>query len=168
MTKQLDHMSLGRYRPQSFDNYKQICDEIKKNCEGRIIFTNGCFDILHIGHINTLNYCRQISGSKGIVIVGLNSDDSVERLKGKNRPINTSCDRATLLLNLVSVDYVIEFDEDTPELLIRELMPSVVVKGGDYKQSKIVGSECVPITTAPFLDGYSTSNIIKDIKENNE
>jgi D-beta-D-heptose 7-phosphate kinase / D-beta-D-heptose 1-phosphate adenosyltransferase len=168
MTKQLDHVNLGKYYTQSFDSYKHICNAIKNNCEGKIIFTNGCFDILHVGHANTLNYCRHLSGYKGIVVVGLNSDDSIKRLKGSNRPINTACDRAALLLNLASVDYVIEFDEDTPEVLIKELMPSVVVKGGDYKQSKIVGSEYVPVTTAPFIDGYSTSNTIKNIKENNE
>ena len=125
------------------------------------IFTNGCFDILHVGHIELLNYCASL----GDVIVGLNSDLSVTRLKGKDRPINTEQDRKRILLNLRSVSEVVIFDEDTPLELIKNLMPDVIVKGGDYLASEVIGSEVAEIRIFEFVEGYSSTLIIKKIHQ---
>ena len=103
----------------------------------KTIFTNGCFDILHRGHVELLRFCRSCGD---IVIVGLNSDESVTRLKGSDRPINSQSDRKFLLESLVFVDRVILFDEDTPYNLISSLMPDMIVKGGDYNLEDVVGS----------------------------
>lgn len=164
MTKQLDLTSYNY--TQYFDDYETICKNIRKynnNCN--IVFTNGCFDILHVGHISTLNYCRNLSKKDGIVIVGINSDDSIKRIKGNNRPINTLENRANVLLNLRSVDYVIEFEEDTPQNLIQALQPNIIVKGGDYNQSQIVGADIARVMIAPYLQGNSTTNIINAIED---
>lgn len=125
------------------------------------IFTNGCFDILHIGHVELLNYCATL----GDVVVGLNSDLSVSRLKGKDRPINTVQDRKRILLNLRSVSEVIVFEEDTPLELIKYLRPDVIVKGGDYLSNEVVGSELAEIRIFKFIDGYSSTSIIKKISK---
>ena len=125
------------------------------------IFTNGCFDILHVGHIELLNYCASL----GDVIIGLNSDLSVTRLKGKDRPINTEHDRKRILLNLRSVSEVVIFDEDTPLELIKYLMPDVIVKGGDYLASEVIGSEVAEIRIFEFVEGYSSTLIIKKIHQ---
>ena len=125
------------------------------------IFTNGCFDILHVGHIELLNYCASL----GDVIVGLNSDLSVTRLKGKNRPINTEQDRKRILLNLRSVSEVVIFDEDTPLELIKYLRPDVIVKGGDYLASEVIGSEVAEIRIFKFVEGYSSTLIINKIHQ---
>ena len=125
------------------------------------IFTNGCFDILHVGHIELLNYCASL----GDVIIGLNSDLSVTRLKGKDRPINTEQDRKRILLNLRSVSEVVIFDEDTPLELIKNLMPDVIVKGGDYLASEVIGSEVAEIRIFEFVEGYSSTLIIKKIHQ---
>ena len=125
------------------------------------IFTNGCFDILHVGHIELLNYCASL----GDVIVGLNSDLSVTRLKGKDRPINTEHDRKRILLNLRSVSEVVIFDEDTPLELIKYLKPDVIVKGGDYLASEVIGSEVAEIRIFEFVEGYSSTLIIKKIHQ---
>ena len=125
------------------------------------IFTNGCFDILHVGHIELLNYCASL----GDVIIGLNSDLSVTRLKGKDRPINTEQDRKRILLNFRSVSEVVIFDEDTPLELIKYLMPDVIVKGGDYLASEVIGSEVAEIRIFEFVEGYSSTLIIKKIHQ---
>ena len=125
------------------------------------IFTNGCFDILHVGHIELLNYCASL----GDVIVGLNSDLSVTRLKGKDRPINTEHDRKRILLNLRSVSEVVIFDEDTPLELIKYLKPDVIVKGGDYLASEVIGSELAEIRIFKFIEGYSSTLTIKKINQ---
>ena len=103
----------------------------------KTIFTNGCFDILHRGHVALLSFCK----SMGRVVVGLNSDKSVKNLKGKNRPLNNQEDREFLLKSLIFVDEVIIFDEDTPYNLIKDLKPDIIVKGGDYKIEDVVGSD---------------------------
>jgi D-beta-D-heptose 7-phosphate kinase/D-beta-D-heptose 1-phosphate adenosyltransferase len=123
------------------------------------IFTNGCFDILHIGHVKLLNYCATL----GDVVVGLNSDLSVSKLKGKDRPINTAQDRKFMLLNLRSVSEVIIFDEDTPLELIKHVKPKIIVKGGDYSASAVVGSELAEIRIFNFIEGYSSTSIINKI-----
>lgn len=123
------------------------------------IFTNGCFDILHVGHIELLNYCATL----GDVIVGLNSDLSVRRLKGKSRPIITEKDRKCILMNLRSVSEVVIFDEDNPLELIKLLKPDVIVKGGDYLTNEVIGSEVAEIRIFEFIDGYSSTSIINKI-----
>lgn len=125
------------------------------------IFTNGCFDILHVGHVELLNYCATL----GDVVVGLNSDLSVSRLKGKDRPINTEQDRRHILLNLRSVSEVFIFEEDTPLELIKFLKPDVIVKGGDYSANEVVGSGLADIKIFKFIDGYSSTSIINKISK---
>ena len=135
-------------------------DKIREKHQ-KIIFTNGCFDILHVGHVELLNYCATL----GYVIVGLNSDLSVSLLKGKGRPINTAQDRKQILLNLHSVGEVVIFEEDTPLELIKYLKPDVIVKGGDYLANEVVGSELAEIKIFKFIDGYSSTSIINKIRK---
>ena len=138
-----------------------------KNKKYRIVFTNGCFDILHRGHVEYLNKARK----KGdILIVGLNSDDSVKRLKGPQRPYVNESDRAFILINLKSVDAVVLFKEDTPESIIKKIIPDVLVKGGDYSKDNIVGKEIVEknggkVLTIELIKGKSSSSLIQKIKE---
>ena len=133
----------------------------------KIIFTNGCFDIIHAGHIS---YLKEAKALGDILIVGLNSDESVRRLKGKDRPIVSERDRAYVLANLKPVDYVVLFDEDTPYELIKEIKPDVLVKGADYEGKNIAGSDIVEAgggktVLINFVKGKSTSEIIKKIKK---
>ncbi len=125
------------------------------------IFTNGCFDILHVGHVELLNYCATL----GEVVVGLNSDLSVSRLKGKGRPINTELDRKHILLSLRSVSEVFIFEEDTPLELIKYLKPDVIVKGGDYSANEVVGSDLAEIRIFKFIVGYSSTSVINKISK---
>ena len=130
-----------------------------------VVFTNGCFDVLHKGHAHLL---REASTFGDLVVVALNSDDSVKRLKGNDRPINNLQDRAEMLSYFQSVDWIVSFDEDTPAELIKKLNPDMLVKGGDYAPSEIVGADHViqrggEVKIIPFVDGYSTSNIISSI-----
>lgn len=132
----------------------------------KIVFTNGCFDILHPGHISLLEKAKSF-GDK--LIVGINSDVSVRSIKGKERPINTEKDRATVLMGLTAVDEVKIFDELTPENLIKELKPDILVKGGDWKQSEIIGADFVKnnggeVYSIPLVEGYSSSKIISQLK----
>jgi len=126
----------------------------------KTIFTNGCFDILHRGHIELLRFCKSCGDC---VIVGLNSDESVRRLKGNNRPINSQEDRKILLESLVFVDQVILFDEDTPYNLISNLMPDTIVKGGDYNVEDVVGRDLCEVKIFGLVSGHSTTRTIKDI-----
>lgn len=131
-----------------------------------VVFTNGCFDLLHPGHIQLLNEARQF-GSK--LVVGMNSDSSVKRLKGDNRPIVNEEGRMLSLSSLESVDAVVVFDEDTPLKLIEAIIPDVLVKGSDYQKSNIVGAEIVEehggkVELINLVPGYSTSKIINKIK----
>lgn len=131
--------------------------------QGEAVFTNGVFDILHRGHVEYLADARALGH---FLIVGLNSDESAKRLKGPSRPINGELDRAAVLLALKSVDAVVLFEEDTPEELIRDIKPTVLVKGGDYEISQIAGSEFVKsiggrVLTIPFRSGYSTTSMLK-------
>lgn len=129
----------------------------------KIVFTNGCFDILHAGHVSVLEFSR----AKGdLLVVGLNSDASVKRLKGPSRPINKQADRALVLGALESVDAVCIFREDTPYNLIKLVRPDVLVKGGDYKPSEIVGREFAKkVVRFALLKGRSTTNIIKKVQK---
>lgn len=131
----------------------------------RVVFTNGCFDILHAGHVHLLETARQ-AGDR--LIVGLNDDASVRRLKGPQRPINTLADRATVLAALRAVDAVVPFSQDTPLELIRRLRPEVLVKGGDYTPDTIVGADEVrasggQVLIVPLVAGKATTALIQTI-----
>ncbi len=126
----------------------------------KVIFTNGCFDILHRGHIDLLKYCYSLGD---IVIVGLNSDDSVRSLKGINRPINSQKDRKIILESIKYVHQVIVFNENTPYNLIKEIKPDIIVKGGDYKARDVVGKDLCEVKIFNYVEGYSTTKAIQDI-----
>jgi D-beta-D-heptose 7-phosphate kinase/D-beta-D-heptose 1-phosphate adenosyltransferase len=126
----------------------------------KLVFTNGCFDILHVGHVKLLEYCSTL----GDVVVGLNSDASVKRLKGANRPVNNQDSRKTVLESLRFVSQVLIFDEDTPYNLISVLKPDLIVKGGDYNPSEVVGSDIAVVLIFPTRDGFSTSGIIEKMR----
>lgn len=131
-----------------------------------ISFTNGCFDILHPGHLFSL---AQTANEADYLVVGLNSDQSVQRLKGPNRPINNTQSRAIVLANLMLVDMVVVFEEDTPLDLIKALLPDVMVKGGDYTIEQIVGAKEVianggKVIINPIVQGFSTTQMIEKIK----
>ncbi len=140
----------------------------KWKSEGKkIVFTNGCFDLLHPGHID---YLEKAAAHGDIFIIGLNDDDSIRRLKGNRRPINPLADRAMMLAALRAVDLVVPFAEDTPLNLITALMPDLLIKGGDYQADDIVGASEVrsgggQVLVIPFVDGYSSSNLIQRIKQ---
>lgn len=135
--------------------------ELNKN--KRIVFTNGCFDIIHRGHVTYLAEARKLGD---LLIVGVNSDASVKRLKGPSRPINSEVDRAFVLLGLKSVDAVEVFTQDTPLELIKLIRPKILVKGGDWKIEQIVGGAEVlswggQVLSLNFVDGFSTTSIIE-------
>ena len=148
-------------------NERDIGSFRKDHKNQKIVFTNGCFDILHIGHIR---YLQKAANLGDILIVGLNSDASVKRLKGSKRPINSEDERAEVLASLNSVDYVVIFEEDTPLELIKVLQPDVLVKGGDYNNEYVVGTNEVEaqggkVILIPFVEGKSTTDIIERIKD---
>jgi len=128
----------------------------------KIIFTNGCFDIIHRGHIELLNFCFSL-GDK--VIVGLNSDNSIKRLKGNSRPVNSQQDRKTILESIKYVHKVIVFNEDTPYNLIKDLEPDVIVKGGDYNPEDVVGRDLCEVKIFNYVDGYSTTKTIQSFTD---
>tara|TARA_R110002050_G_scaffold254306_1_gene392776 strand:- start:738 stop:1130 length:393 start_codon:yes stop_codon:yes gene_type:complete len=127
----------------------------------KTVFTNGCFDIIHRGHLELLKYCRDIGS---YVVVGLNSDDSVKRLKGNERPYFNEQDRKFLLESLSCVDEVHIFDEDTPYNIISKLKPDIIVKGGDYVPSEVVGNDISDVIIFNFINGYSTTKILDKMK----
>ena len=140
---------------------KKMTEEFKNNGK-KIVFTNGCFDILHRGHAE---YLEQAKSLGDLLVVGVNSDESVKRLKGDDRPINNESDRAFMLDKLKPVDLVTIFTEDTPFNLISKVIPDVLVKGGDWKEEDIVGSDVVKghggkVISLKFVDSYSTTSII--------
>lgn len=146
-------------------NIKKEISELKKESK-KIVFTNGCFDIIHAGHISYLNEAKALGD---ILIVGLNSDESVRRLKGADRPVVNERDRAYVLANLKPVDYVVMFDEDTPYELIKKIKPDILVKGADYEGKNIAGRDIVESSGGEtvlinFIEGKSTSEIIKKIQ----
>ena len=132
----------------------------------KIVFTNGCFDVLHFGHVNYLLEAKKLGD---LLVIGLNSDESVRRLKGPTRPVNGEKERAFVLAALACVDYVTLFEEDTPEELIKVVRPDVLVKGGDYTLDRIVGADFVlqnggSVSTIPFVEGFSSTQIIEQLK----
>ena len=127
----------------------------------RIVFTNGVYDLIHAGHVTLLEKSKKLGD---VLVLGINSDASVHRLKGPKRPIATQADRILVLSALAPVDYIALFNEDTPYDLIQALKPDILVKGGDYKADQIVGRELVKkVVRVPLVEGRSTSNIIKKI-----
>ncbi len=141
-----------------------FCDELKARGK-KIVFTNGCFDILHAGHVRYLTAAKNFGD---VLIVGLNTDESVRRLKGDSRPINNQFDRAEILLGLKAVDHVIFFGEQTAENLIAEVKPNIYVKGGDYTletlpEAKIVQQFGGRVELVNLVAGHSTTNIVEKI-----
>ena len=139
---------------------------LEKNKDKRIVFTNGCFDIIHKGHVTYLNEAKKLGD---LLVIGLNSDASVKRLKGPERPINNETDRQYVMSQLKPVDFVEIFTEDTPLNLILKVQPKVLVKGGDWKIEQIVGGKEVvenggEVYSLNFVNGYSTTNIIHKIQ----
>lgn len=150
---------MGQVVPRS--EVSQYLSSLRQN--KKIVFTNGCFDLLHIGHVRYLQEARSLGD---VLVVGVNSDASVKRLKGPQRPLQREEDRAEILAALACVDFAVIFEEDTPYELIRLINPQVLVKGGDWTPDKIVGSDLVlaqggVVRSLHFVDGRSTTKIIQ-------
>ena len=140
---------------------------ILRSNQQSIVFTNGCFDLLHPGHLDYLTKAKALGD---VLILGINDDNSVKTLKGETRPINKLNDRMLMLAGLESVDFITPFSENTPLKLIKSIQPDFLVKGGDYTKDKIVGAEFVEeeggkVEIIPFLEGYSSTSIIDRIKK---
>ncbi|MCK9320549.1 MAG: D-glycero-beta-D-manno-heptose 1-phosphate adenylyltransferase [Bacteroidales bacterium] len=152
----------------SFDNIqKQVLKWREEN--KKIVFTNGCFDIIHRGHVDYLSKAKDLGD---ILIIGLNTDQSVRNIKGNTRPIQDENSRAIILASMQFVDAIVFFSEPTPYTLIKEIQPDILVKGADYKKEDIVGYDIVSqrggkVETIEFIEGYSTSNIERKIKNTN-
>ena len=150
---------------KSFEEIKLIAKKLKLD-KKRIVFTNGCFDIVHAGHVKYLENAKKLGD---ILIVGINSDESVTNIKGESRPINNLADRSCIISSLKFVDYVVPFSSDTPLDLIETIKPNILVKGGDYKGKKVIGEHLVEkLEIIDFIDGKSTSLIIKKIMSQNQ
>ncbi|MGA0285306.1 MAG: D-glycero-beta-D-manno-heptose 1-phosphate adenylyltransferase [Saprospiraceae bacterium] len=148
---------------------ESLVDLMRTNKQS-IVFTNGCFDLLHPGHIDYLQKAKTLGD---VLIVALNSDDSVRQIKGESRPVNSLNDRIAMLAALECVDFVTSFQEDTPYNLIDAIKPDILVKGGDYTKDEIVGADIVEdnggeLKILDFLPGYSSSDLIKRIQKLNE
>lgn len=151
-----------------FSSLKSLLETIEKERQGkRLVFTNGCFDILHIGHVR---YLQEAKKCGDLLVVAVNSDRSVKELKGPARPLQTEGDRAEILAALSAVDYTVIFDEETPLNYIEQIKPDVLVKGGDWAIDQIVGSSFVlaqggEVKSLQFVDGRSTTNVVEKIKK---
>lgn len=150
---------MGQYL--SKDALLKKLNEVRGN--RKVVFTNGCFDLLHVGHVRYLQEAKSLGD---LLIVALNTDASVRKLKGPERPVQLENDRAEILAALGCVDFTLLFDEQTPENVIREIKPDILVKGGDWKVEQIVGAPFVQsyggkVMSLPFVEGRSTTNIIK-------
>ncbi|MAD42376.1 MAG: bifunctional heptose 7-phosphate kinase/heptose 1-phosphate adenyltransferase [Arcobacter sp.] len=157
------HKSTSYSHIKTLEEIKDLAHELKQKGK-KVVFTNGCFDILHVGHVKYLEIAKSFGD---VLILGLNSDSSVKRLKGDSRPINTQEDRAYTLAALESVDYVVLFEDDTPYKLIKTVSPHVLVKGGDYEGKDVIGQDLVEeLKLVEFVEGRSTSKTIQRIKEN--
>lgn len=148
---------------------ESLVDLMRTNKQS-IVFTNGCFDLLHPGHVDYLQKAKTLGD---VLIVALNSDDSVRQIKGESRPVNSLNDRMAMLAALECVDFVTSFQEDTPYNLIDAIKPDILVKGGDYTKDEIVGADIVEdnggeVKILDFLPGYSSSDLIKRIQKLNE
>lgn len=161
--KEKNEVRANAYKIVDFNDLKEIR---KINKDKKLVFTNGCFDILHAGHVR---YLKEAADLGDLLVLGLNSDDSVKRLKGESRPINNQEDRAEVLASLQCVDYVVIFEEDTPYNVIKECQPDILAKGGDYKPDEVVGKDIVEarggkVVLLPFVKGRSTTSVISKIK----
>jgi len=155
------HKSTSDAHIKSFEDIKIIVNRYRNNGK-KVVFTNGCFDILHVGHVK---YLQEAKSFGDLLIVGLNSDESVSRLKGPTRPINSASDRAYLLAALEAVDFVVPFSEDTPHDLIKMIEPDVLVKGGDYEGKEVVGTQFAKeLKLVAFVNGKSTTKTIEKIQ----
>ena len=155
------HKSTSDAHIKSFEDINSIVERYKKSGK-RVVFTNGCFDILHVGHVK---YLQEAKSFGDVLIVGLNSDESVSRLKGPTRPVNVAEDRAYILAALEAVDFVVPFSEDTPHELIKMIKPDVLVKGGDYEGKRVVGTEFAgELKLVDFVNGKSTTKTIQKIQ----
>lgn len=149
---------------KTIEKLKKIVLDNKKS--GKVVgFTNGCFDILHLGHVR---YLKLAKSKCDILIVAVNSDNSVKKIKGEERPINKENARLEVISSLEAVNYTVIFDENTPEKLIKELTPDILFKGGDWNEDKVAGGDYVrakggSVMIIPFVNGYSTTEIIKKI-----
>ncbi len=148
----------------TLDNLKKICSELR-NHRKKIVFTNGCFDILHIGHIHSLLEAKK---NGDVLIVGINSDKSVRKIKGKSRPIILEKQRALVLACLYFVDYIVIFDEETPRDIICQILPDILIKGKDYQDKEIAGEDCLKangktIKLVDLVENISTTDIIDKI-----
>lgn len=144
-----------------FGTYVLQPDDIRQT---KVVFTNGCFDVLHKGHVDYLKKSKEL-GYK--LIVGLNSDVSIRRIKGDQRPVNNQHDRKAVLESLGCVDEVIIFDEDTPYELIKTIKPDIITKGSDYTVANVVGNDLAEVVLIPFVNGYSTTSVLEKMSENN-
>ncbi len=149
----------------SYDQISKVINLVRE--DKKVVFTNGCFDILHIGHVRYLQEARQHGD---MLVVGVNSDASVKRLKGDERPVQNQEDRAAILAALEPVDYAVIFEEETPLDLIQIVRPDVLVKGGDWPIDQIVGSQFVvqnggEVKSLQFVDGKSTTNLVEKIRK---
>ncbi len=155
---------MGRF----YSDSKALLEKLGTVRNGKkIVFTNGCFDLLHIGHVK---YLKEAKSKGDFLVVGINADASVKRLKGPTRPIQNEIDRSEILAALESVDATVIFTEDTPENLIKMVRPDVLVKGGDWKINQIVGGEFVQsyggqVLSLMFIDGKSTTSIVSKIEQ---
>ena len=155
------HKSTSDAHIKSFEDIESIVNRFRASGK-RVVFTNGCFDILHVGHVKYLQVAKSFGD---ILIVGLNSDESVSRLKGPTRPVNVAEDRAYILAALEAVDFVVPFTEDTPHELIKMIKPDVLVKGGDYEGKEVIGTEFAgELKLVDFVDGKSTTKTIEKIQ----
>jgi rfaE bifunctional protein nucleotidyltransferase chain/domain len=154
-----------QHKIYSADTLSQECN-VWRAMQKKIVFTNGCFDILHRGHLDLLARAADLGN---ILILGLNTDNSIRRIKEQGRPVTSEQDRAFQAASLLCVDAVCLFDEDTPEALIKMIKPDVLVKGGDYNMDQIIGADFVKsiggsVEIIPFIEGYSTTSIINRIR----
>lgn len=151
-----------------FESLDELLKALKQDRPGKkLVFTNGCFDILHVGHVR---YLQEAKNCGDLLVVAVNSDRSVKELKGPERPLQAEKDRAEILAGLKSVDYTVIFDDPTPIKTIEVLSPDVLVKGGDWAISEIVGSDFVlskggEVKSLSFIDGRSTTNVVNKMKE---
>lgn len=154
---------------QFYLNKKKFLDSLSAaRINKKVVFTNGCFDLLHVGHVRYLQEARRLGD---LLVIGVNTDKSVQKLKGPKRPLQLEADRLEILAALGCVDFTVLFDEETPEQLIQEVKPDVLVKGGDWPVNKIAGAQFVQsyggvVQTLQFVDGRSTTKIVEKI--NNE
>ncbi|TSE05541.1 MULTISPECIES: D-glycero-beta-D-manno-heptose-7-phosphate kinase [Aquimarina] len=161
-TATIDEIYAKDHNIKTIDEIKTIVNDLKEQNK-KIVFTNGCFDILHLGHIKYLEKAKKLGD---VLIVGVNTDNSVKNIKGNKRPINPELDRAYLLNALKSVDYTVLFNENTPYELIKSIRPNVLAKGADYKNKEIIGSDFAGTTKLiEYIDGKSTTGVINKIKQ---